>query len=40
MKNENEQSWTLEEVHECANAGDFGIEDEELSDLLDSMCGY
>lgn len=40
MENKGEQSWILEEVHEYANAGDFGISDEELSDLLDSMCGY
>lgn len=39
MENE-EQSWTGEEVREYACAGDFGMTDEELDDLLDAMCGF
>lgn len=40
MEEENNQSWTTDEVCEDANPGDFGLSYEELDNLIEGMCGY
>lgn len=40
MEENEEQSWTADEVSEYANPGDFGLSSDELDDLIEAMCGY
>lgn len=35
-----EENMTIDELQEVANAGDFGLSDGEMDDLLDMMAGY